>query len=237
MDIAALPYCGGPPGPAELVWRWNLDPVLILLLAGLGAILYRAGARSAPLACGLAVLVALFVSPLCALSSSLFSMRVTHHVLLTALAAPLFAMSLPTNGNRPWLWAAIHAAVFWAWHSPAAYAFALADHGAYWLMQISLFGTALGLWRAIRGTHAPVAVGVLLATMVQMGLLGALLTFAGTPLYNWHATTTQAWGMTPLADQQLAGLIMWVPGSAIYLIAALRVASGWLDRNARPAPA
>lgn len=237
MDIAALPYCGGPPVPADIAWRWNPDYILMLALIGLSAGLYRAGARPRPMICGLAILAALFLSPLCALSSSLFSMRVIHHVALTALAAPLIAAAMSGVGKRPWLWTAIHAGVFWAWHWPQAYAFALADHGAYWLMQISLLGTGLGLWRAVRGASAPVAVATLLATMVQMGLLGALLTFAGAPLYSWHATTTLAWGLTPLADQQLAGLVMWVPGSAIYLLAALRVTGGWLGRTSRPVPA
>ena len=52
---------------------------------------------------------------------------------------------------------------------------------------------------------------------VQTGLLGALLTFAGRPLYAAHLSTTAAWGLTPLEDQQLAGLIMWIPASLIHL--------------------
>lgn len=237
MDLATLPYCGGAPVPAELAMQWNLDPVLIAGLAMLGAAALKTGARPLPLLAGASVLVLLFVSPLCALSSALFSIRVTHHVALTALAAPLIAAALPRQEGRLWAWTGAHAALFWAWHMPAAYAFALASHGAYWLMQASLFGSALALWRTVRSASAPLAVGALLATMVQMGLLGALLTFAGVPLYGWHATTTQSWGLTPLADQQLAGLVMWVPGSAIYLLAALRLASGWFDARSKPAPA
>jgi cytochrome c oxidase assembly factor CtaG len=52
---------------------------------------------------------------------------------------------------------------------------------------------------------------------VQTGLLGALLIFAGRPLYAAHLSTTAAWGLTPLEDQQLAGLIMWIPASLIHL--------------------
>jgi len=54
-----------------------------------------------------------------------------------------------------------------------------------------------------------------------MGLLGALITFAGAPLYAPHAVSTLAWGLTPLEDQQLAGLIMWAPAAVFYLAAAL----------------
>lgn len=237
MSDTAFPYCGGAPLPAELLWRWNFDPVVILVLAALALLGRKLGTRPAPLFAGVGVLALLFVSPLCSLSSALFSMRVAHHVALTAIAAPLIAMALPGACGRLWTWTAVHAAVFWAWHTPGAYAFALASDGAYWLMQASLLGTAAMLWRAVRGAPAPLAVAALLAGMVQMGLLGALLTFANAPLYAWHAVTTQAWGLSPLADQQLAGLIMWVPGSAIYLLAALRLAHGWLGDQRPAAPA
>ena len=55
---------------------------------------------------------------------------------------------------------------------------------------------------------------------VQMGFLGALLTFAGRPLYESHLATTFPFGIGPLTDQQMAGLIMWVPGMAPYAVAA-----------------
>ena len=67
------------------------------------------------------------------------------------------------------------------------------------------------------------AVVALLAAMLAMGLLGAVLTFAGQAVYAPHFYTTLAWGMTPLEDQQAAGLIMWAPASALYLFAALAV--------------
>jgi putative membrane protein len=83
----------------------------------------------------------------------------------------------------------------------------------------------MGLWAAIGRASAPSGVAALLATMVQMGLLGALITFAGSALYAPHLLTTQGWGLSPIEDQQLAGLIMWAPGSALYLFAALLI--GW----------
>jgi putative membrane protein len=63
-----------------------------------------------------------------------------------------------------------------------------------------------------------------------MGMLGALLTFARRPLYAPHADTTLAYGLTPLADQQLAGLVMWVPAALPYLLAAALLAGAWLER-------
>lgn len=237
MDVAALPYCGGPPLPADLLMRWNFDPLLVAGLLALWLLGVRTGARLLPLATGTGLLAVLFLSPICALSSALFSMRVTHHVVLTALAAPLFAIALPRVSGHIWSLAALHTAIFWLWHIPGIYALALRSHAIYWLMQASLFGSALLLWRTVRSAPAPLAVSALLEGMVQMGLLGALLTFSGVPLYAWHSTTTQPWGMTPLEDQQLGGLMMWVPGAAIYLAAALWRANGWFAERGRLAAA
>lgn len=232
-----MPYCGGPPLPADLLARWNFDPFLIAGLAALFLVGRALGARTAPLAAGVTILAVLFASPLCALTTSLFAVRVTHHVVLTSLASPLLAAALPRGGGSVVGWTLAHALVFWGWHAPTLYAFALASDTGYWLMQATLLGSAVGFWRAVRAAPPPVAVAALLATMVQMGLLGALLTFSTVPLYAWHATTTQVWGLTPLADQQLAGLVMWVAGGAIYLAAALRLVGGWLGPDRRPASA
>jgi putative membrane protein len=56
---------------------------------------------------------------------------------------------------------------------------------------------------------------------MHMGMLGAILTLAAHPMFLWHLTTTQAWGLTPLRDQQLGVVIMWVPGIALFLFAAV----------------
>ncbi len=190
-------------------------------------------------AAGFVLLVLLFVSPFCALTSALFSARVVHHVLLTAVAAPLLVLALPASRcsvrGSVGLWAAVHALIFWAWHSPSLYSAALSGDGVYWLMQLSLLGSAVALWIAIVRASAPAAVAALLATMVQMGLLGALITFAGTPLYAPHFATTLPWGLTPLEDQQLAGLVMWAPAAGLYLAAALVIASRWLSGESRMA--
>jgi len=226
MDRGWIPYCGAAPLPADWLARWNGDPLLILAFAATASLALRRGVDR-PFWAGMAVLVLLFVSPLCALSSALFSVRVAHHIILTAVAAPLFALGLPRfrpRGGAP-LWAAGHILAFWIWHAPAPYALALASDGAFWLMQLSLLATAFGFWASLRSSSPPLAIGLLLAMMVQMGLLGALITFAGTPLYAPHLATTMAWGLAPLEDQQLAGLIMWAPAAALYLGAALW--TGW----------
>ncbi len=231
------PYCGPGPAPAEWLSRWNPDPVLIAgLAAGLVFVLWRMSGRERVLGVGAVLtLTVIFVSPLCALSSALFAARTAHHVLLVALAAPLIAWSLPRTRTGPLgLATAAHASVFWAWHAPAAYSAALSNDGVYWLMQVSLLGTAVWFWMAVRRASAPPAVAALLLAMVAMGLLGALLTFTGEPVYAPHFLTTGAWGLSPLDDQQAAGLIMWAPAAAVYLAAALLVLGRWIGPDARP---
>jgi putative membrane protein len=219
-------------------WRWNLDPALLAVLAVATAlVLWRMQGREriAGLA-AIAVLGVSFVSPLCAFSSALFSARTVHHVLLVAIAAPLIARALPVLRVGPLALAtAVQAVVFWSWHSPGLYSAALSNDGVYWLMQISLLASSVWFWAGVRSASAPSAVGHLLVAMVAMGLLGALLTFAEQALYAPHLLTTQAFGVTPLEDQQAAGLIMWAPAAAIYLAAALLVLGRWIgpDRPVR----
>lgn len=232
-----IPYCGVAPNPGEWLARWNLDPALLLAL-GAAALLGRAADKPVRFWAAWSLLLLLFVSPLCALSSALFSVRVAHHALLVAAVAPLlagaFQLTRPRGGISAWT--AAHIVILWMWHSPPLYALALASDAAFWLMQLSLLGSGIGFWLAIR--HAPelVAVGALLIGMMQMGLLGALITFAEVPLYAPHLLTTAAWGFSPLEDQQLAGLIMWAPAALAYLGAALFLLGRALARAER-APA
>lgn len=241
------PYCGAAPLPAELLGRWNLDPPLLGALA-IGIFGYARFVRAGSprerrcFAAALGLLALLFLSPFCALTSALFSARVIHHVLLAAVAAPLLVAALPRSAVplRRGLVAAtiIHAAVFWLWHAPPAYAWALSGDAAYWLMQATLLASACAFWAAVRNAPPLAAAGALLGTMVQMGLLGALITFAPAPLYAPHLASTAAWGFAPLDDQQLAGLVMWAPAAALYLCAALAVIGRWLGPDpaqARPA--
>ena len=232
-DRAWVPYCGAGPVPDDLWTRWNFDPKALAILAILGGLLSLAS-EGRRLHGGAAVLVLLviFVSPLCALSSALFAARTVHHVLLVAAVAPLIAWTLPRPARpaRLAVWTGGFVLTLWVWHAPVAYAWALSNELAYALMQASLLATATGAWRAVRAARPAGAVGALLATMVLMGLLGAILTFAPRALYAPHALTTTAWGLTPLADQQIAGLIMWIPAAAVYLAAALSI----LARVVRP---
>jgi putative membrane protein len=222
-DTATIAYCGPAAVPGDLLTRWNFDPLLMAPLAALAIMI--AGGRVANSRAGwasLLLLATIFISPLCALSSALFSARVLHHVLLIAGVAPLLVLALPVPRMRTPPLAALvglHAIILWVWHMPMPYGWALASVSAYWLMQASLLVSAWLLWRAIFVSMAQpgAALVALVATIGQMGLLAALIVFAQRPLYAVHFASTAAWGMDPLTDQQLAGLLMWVPASLPYL--------------------
>jgi putative membrane protein len=110
----------------------------------------------------------------------------------------------------------------------------------YALMQFTILGSALAFWVAVHHASAVEAVAAILATTVSMGLLGALITFAGRLLYAPHFASTLGWGVAPLEDQQLAGIVMWAPGSIAYLLAALWIGWRWMrverERRLRAEP-
>lgn len=231
--MTSLPYCGAPPDPGELLSRFNLDPVLIVALALLAGAhlrwLGRAGHPWRAAAAGWGLAAFALLSPLCALSVSLFSARIGQHMLLALVAAPLIALGLPRRGDPSGRVIAANAAAFavalWFWHMPGPYLATFRSDWVYWTMHITLSGSALLLWRDLVQHRAAGGLGVLAAgaaTSVQMGLLGAILTFATVPLFPVHFATAPVWGFSPLGDQQLGGLLMWVPGMLFFLIAAKR---------------
>jgi putative membrane protein len=133
----------------------------------------------------------------------------------------------------------LHAVAIWGWHLPALFQATLRSETVHALQHASFLGTGLLFWwTVLERRHGrlgwPGAVIALFTTAVHTGLLGALLTFSNRLWYPIYAPATAAWGLTPLEDQQLAGLIMWIPGGLAYLIAALALLASWLGE---PAPA
>ena len=167
------------------------------------------------------------ISPLCAFSVAFFSARVGQHYLML-VAAPLWpsAGRSPPPNTTPSLWMCTVAffIALWIWHMPVPYDATFRSTWVYWIMHLTLFGSSVYCGGIInhspRQTAQAVAAGML--TFMHMGLLGAILTLADRPMFHWHFLTTEAWGLTPLQDQQLGGTIMWVPGIALFLWTALR---------------
>ena len=144
---------------------------------------------------------------------------------LAWLRAPWAALTHPFGA-----WIA-HAAALWLWHVPAFFEASLASRGLHELQHASFFGSALLLWWSVLGRRArrpdAASLGSLVTTMLHTGALGALLTFAPGV---WYASyrAGNAYGLAPLDDQQLGGLVMWAPGGLAYLLAGLAIVSSWL---------
>jgi putative membrane protein len=127
----------------------------------------------------------------------------------------------------------IGVAVLWAWHLPALYEVALRYDALHALEHATLTATAALVWalalgRTRRPLAVPAASGLLLATAVQSGALGAVLALAQRPLYPIHASVAPSWGLTPLEDQQLAGGLMWVPPGIVYTVVIAALLAHWL---------
>ncbi|MEO8126070.1 MAG: cytochrome c oxidase assembly protein [Bryobacteraceae bacterium] len=114
-------------------------------------------------------------------------------------------------------------AALWFWHLPGPYGWALSNEWVHAFEHICFFVTSLMFWALVveplgrRRLDYGIAMLFVTTFGMQNGLLGAILTFGGRPLYVAYLPTTAAWGLTPLEDQQLAGLIMWIPASLIHL--------------------
>lgn len=129
----------------------------------------------------------------------------------------------------------LHVAAIWTWHAAAPYDAALRSDLWHVVEHASFLVTGVLFWRVVVGGRAaarvPNGAGVVLvfAMAMQSVVLSLLLTFARTPWYEGYSTTTAAWGLDPLADQQLAGVIMWVPAGLVYLGVALALLTSWLN--------
>ena len=238
-----VPYCGAAPEPGQLWFRWNLDPVLLLCLLTASWIHLRSlSNRQRPVAAaGWAVAALAFISPICALSVALFSARIAQHMLLMLVAAPLIGVSLPRGRWRYSVWwsAAAFAAAMWVWHMPVPYEATFRSTAVYWSMHLTLFGSAIWLWRDLLNHRPDETLNVIAAGLfacVQMGLLGAVLSLSAHPWFAWYEGTTASWGLSQLEDQQLGGMLMWVPSGLIFLAAAARsfmIMHDWLEQPAR----
>ena len=131
-----------------------------------------------------------------------------------------------------------HVAVIWVWHASVPYEMALRYDLVHILEHTSFFVTGVLFWSlVVAGPRSRLSAGyrilLVFAMAMQSVFLSALLTFAENPWYGSYTATTAPWGLDPLADQQLAGVIMWVPAGAVYLLAALALVARWIRDSDR----
>lgn len=204
--------------------------------------------------CGasLAVILLALNGPLHHLSDEyLFSAHMVQHLLLTLLVPPLFLAGVPgwmvervmrpppvrvaaAFLTRPLIAFAAGNAVLAAWHFPGPYDAAMANHNVHIAMHLSMMLTAGMLWwpvlsptpalpRLPRGGQLL----YLFALGLPMSVIGAFLSLADRPLYRFYVTAPRLWGLTPLDDQRIGGLIMWVPGMLVFWTAMTIVWFKW----------
>jgi cytochrome c oxidase assembly factor CtaG len=132
----------------------------------------------------------------------------------------------------------LHGVAIWAWHAPVLFDAAVAHVAFHRLQHLSFFATAVVFWWSVLRRSTPgVGAWHLLVTMLHTAALGALMALAPRVLYVTQTRFSAEWGLTPLEDQQLAGLIMWIPAGTIYAGAALTLAAMCISRssqNVRP---
>jgi putative membrane protein len=208
-------------------------------------------------------LCAALVSPLHWLGERLFTFHMIEHEILMAISAPLLVAARPLAAvlwgsplparrrldvivmsraaRSAWRWltqganaTVLHAVAIWGWHVPVLFDAAVTNVLLHRLQHLSFFVTAVLfwwsiLWRSSRG----VATWHLFATMMHTAVLGALMALAPRVLYQVQTQAAAGWGMTPLEDQQLAGIIMWIPAGTIYAGAALAMAALWIGGSSR----
>jgi cytochrome c oxidase assembly factor CtaG len=131
----------------------------------------------------------------------------------------------------------LHALALWLWHVPAWFEAALADERLHTLQHVCFLGSALLFWWSVVGIvarrHRGIALLSLFTTMVHTGALGALLTLSAVVWYPVYRASAPLWGLTVLEDQQLGGIVMWVPTGFVYLACGLWLAQRWLAEPRR----
>jgi putative membrane protein len=140
-------------------------------------------------------------------------------VVWTALLSPIVA----------WL---LHALVLWIWHAPRLFEGALRHETVHDIQHLSFLVSALVFWAAMvearKQAQQGAAIVYLFTTTAHTSVLGALITFATRPWYAAYLQTPRDWDLSALEDQQLGGLIMWVPGSLVYVGIALALLVRWI---------
>jgi cytochrome c oxidase assembly factor CtaG len=223
---------------------------------------------------GLLLLAIALMSPIDVLSAQMFTMHMIQHLFLVMIVPPLLLLANPlpywlwgmpkqarlaggrllsrqsrfrsilrqaTGPGLVWMAFVI---VYWGWHDPNAYQWALRSSFAHDFEHISFFLVSMLFWWHIVGAgpkiHRPLSpigrAGYALAAIPPNMLAGLAFVFAAAPIYEYYEAMPRLWGLSVMEDQRIAGLIMWVPGSMMFLIAALIMVARWLQIEEKKPP-
>jgi putative membrane protein len=134
----------------------------------------------------------------------------------------------------------VHGLVLWIWHAPALYNASVGSEAIHAVQHAMFVASAAFFWWGLlygRYGRAGYGAGVfyIFTTVVHTGLLGAMLTFAGIPLYAAYAGPAARRGVDALADQQLAGLLMWIPAGSVLTLLGIALFAAWVGESERRA--
>lgn len=230
----------------------------LALLGGLYVFLGgRAAPRSRQIAfaAGLLVLLVALNGPIHALSDHyLFSVHMAQHLLLTLVFPPLLLVGLTPEIVRPLLRprgvlqvarrltspipaAALFTVVIALWHTPRFYEAAMRHHDLHILQHLIFLFAAVVMWWPVLSPEPELPrlpylgqVIYLFLLGIPMSVVGAMITLSDKVLYPFYAEAPRVWGLTPQADQQWGGLIMWIPGGFVFWIAMTVI---WFVGSAR----
>jgi cytochrome c oxidase assembly factor CtaG len=207
---------------------------------------------------GWLTLAGALTSPLHWLGEHLFTFHMIEHEILMAVSAPLLVVAnpvgsilwgLPHRGRlivgramrlpavtASWRWLSdgghatlLHGIAIWVWHAPLAFDAAVTSVALHRAQHLSFFLTAvLFWWSVLRRSESGAGAWHVFITMLHTSVLGALMALAPRVLFGAQTATAWKWGLTPLEDQQLAGIIMWIPAGTIYAGAALALLAIWI---------
>lgn len=150
----------------------------------------------------------------------------------------MFRMAQAPLLRRPVFAGTLFATTLWGWHHPRLYESALREPLVHDLQHLSFFAAACLFWRTAidplngRRLRPPMVIFYLFAASLQASALGAFLALSPRTWYAEYLDTTSLWGLAPLEDQQLAGMMMWIPGCLVYPAAAAVLQGLWLANAA-----
>jgi putative membrane protein len=206
---------------------------------------------------GLAVILVSLNGPIHDLSDYyLFSIHMVQHLLLTLVLPPLLIAGLPgwlADGmaSRPWARSVgrvlthplaagmIFTVTLTVWHLVPMYDLMMRNHEVHVATHLMFMVAAVIMWWPALSPSTvlpPLPYGLralyLFLVSIPMQLVAAIITFADDVLYDWYAVAPRTWGLSPNEDQQLGGLLMWVPGNMYMLAAIAAVFYVWAKQDA-----
>jgi len=204
--------------------------------------------RLAAFTAAMAVMAIALLSPIAVNGERLLSMHMVEHDLLIWVVAPLVLVGVAPMLDRAERFPAIvrnagghltrplvawvtSTILLWVWHAPLAYEWTLADETVHHIEHLSFLGAYLLYWWPLIGSSREMdslrtngaRVAYLVAGMMQSALLGALITFHQSVLYTAYLHVPGVTPASALADQRLAGALMWFPGAIVFTVAAALV--------------